>query len=60
MADRPENFSETMKRLGEQDEAPILSEQQADVINSDYVDSSDEVLAILERSERLKAGRLKF
>ena len=60
MTDRPENFSDAMKKLGERGEAPILSEQQADVINSDYVDSADEVLAILERSERLKSGRLNF
>ena len=60
MSNRPENFSEAMKRLGERDEAPILSEQQANVINSNYVDSADEVLAILEKSERLKAGRLNF
>jgi len=60
MTDRPENFNEAMKRLGEQDEAPMLSEQQANVINSDYVDSADEVLEILERSERLKSGRLKL
>ena len=60
MTDRPENFNEAMKRLGERDEAPMLSEQQANVINSDYVDSADEVLEILERSERLKSGRLKL
>ena len=30
------------------------------VINSDYVDSADEVLEILERGERLKSGRLKL
>ncbi|WP_066639143.1 hypothetical protein [Desulfolucanica intricata] len=58
MTDRPDNFRQALDEPEQWDEAPILSEKQAEVINSDYVDSYDEVLQILERSKRIRSDSL--
>lgn len=53
---RPENFNQTAERIREKIEAPVLSPEQARIMDSGYINSADKALALLEKSDQYKEG----
>ncbi|MEG6614959.1 hypothetical protein V6C27_00770 [Peptococcaceae bacterium 1198_IL3148] len=53
--ERPKDFNEAVKRLKERQEAPLLNDTLVNVMQSGYVDSMGDVIAVMERSERQPA-----
>ncbi|GEM_PF-2946641 len=57
--DRPDKLPELVENLREKKESPLLSPEQAKLVDSGYVDNFDEALELLENTEQVKSHHKK-
>ena len=53
---QPEHIGQAAERIREKIEAPVLSPAQARILNSGYINSADNVLALLEKTAQNKGA----
>ena len=56
--DRPDKLPALTENLRKNMENPVLSPEQANLLDSGYVDNFDEALELLEKSEQVKPDYL--
>jgi hypothetical protein len=53
---QPEHIGQAAERIREKIEAPVLSPVQARILDSGYINSADNVLALLEKTDQNKGA----